>query len=94
MELIVKYCGYITAIAAAITILIKIFSSVVSIREGQKCLLRSEMLKIYYKHHETNEIRQYEKEHFMYCYKAYKALRGNSFIEDICKEVREWEVLT
>ena len=27
-------------------------------------------------------------------YKAYKALRGNSFIDDICAEVRKWEVIT
>lgn len=93
MEIVVKYCGYITAIAAACTIIYKLFIYLVSIREGQKCMLRSEMLRIYYKHRDTDTIRQYEKEHFMYCYKAYKALRGNSFIEDICKDVRTWEVL-
>ena len=39
-------------------------------------------------------IRQYEYENFLYEYKAYKALRGNSFIERIAREVAEWEIVT
>ena len=64
------------------------------IKEGIKCQLRSDMLRIYYKHHESGEIRQYEYENFLACYKAYKALRGNSFIDKIYKEIQTWEVKT
>ena len=39
-------------------------------------------------------IRQYEYENFLYEYKAYKALHGNSFIERIAREVAEWEIVT
>ena len=60
-----------------------------AIREGQRC-----MLAAYYKHREEKTIRQYEYENFLYEYKAYKALHGNSFIERIAREVAEWEIVT
>ena len=65
-----------------------------AIRDGQKCMLREAMLAAYYKHREEKNIRQYEYENFLYEYKAYKALRGNSFIERIAREVAEWEIVT
>ena len=64
------------------------------IREGQRCLLRADMLRTYYKHRDSDQIRQHEKENFIFEYKAYKALGGNSFIDDIYEEVRRWEVIT
>lgn len=60
--------------------------------EGQKCQLRSEILRTYYKHKAENKIRQYEFENFLLLYKAYKSLKGNSFIDKIHDEVIEWEV--
>lgn len=60
--------------------------------EGQKCQLRSDMLRTYYKHKDDNIIHQYELENFMMMYKAYKALKGNSFIDIIHNEVIEWKV--
>lgn len=62
------------------------------IRDGQKCLLRSDMLRTYYRHHEQDSIRQYEFENFMLEYAAYKALGGNSFIDHVKDEVKTWEV--
>lgn len=60
--------------------------------EGQKCQLRSDMLRTYYKHKDECEIRQYELENFILMYKAYKELKGNSFIDKIHDEVIEWKV--
>lgn len=62
--------------------------------EGVKCLLRSDMLHIYYRHKDSGRIRQYEYENFVMLYEAYKALGGNSFIDKIYKEVQEFEVIT
>ena len=62
-------------------------------RAGEMCLLRSEMLKIYYRNEESKTIRQFELENFVKLYEAYKALGGNSFIEEVNKNVREWEIL-
>jgi hypothetical protein len=62
--------------------------------EGQRCQLRADMLNIYYKYKDTKKIRQYEAEHFDKCYHAYKALKGNSFIDEIYKKAHTWEVIT
>ena len=63
-----------------------------AIRDGQLCMLRRNMLGAYHKHMETKELRQYELEAFILEYKAYKALGGNSFIDLIYEEVKEWTV--
>lgn len=62
--------------------------------EGQRCQLRADMLNIYYKNKDAKKIRQYEAEHFDKCYHAYKALKGNSFIDEIYKKAHTWEVIT
>lgn len=61
--------------------------------EGIRCQLRKDMLSIYYKCKDSKEIRQYEAEHFDKCYEAYKALKGNSFIDDIYEKHHEWTVI-
>lgn len=86
--------GNAATIITEITALIPIVVAIIYIMNGLKCLLRSEMLRIYYHHKETEEIRQYELENFVFLYKAYKALKGNSFIDKIYKEVMSWEVTT
>lgn len=62
--------------------------------EGIKCLLRSEMLQIYYRHKESGTLRQYELENFVMLYEAYKALGGNSFIDKIYEEVMQFKVIS
>ena len=62
--------------------------------EGMKCQLRSEMLRTYYRHKDEKKIRQYEFENFVYQYEAYKALKGNSFIDKIHEEVESWEIIS
>jgi len=74
--------------------LIPMLIAVRKIINGQKCQLRSDMLHIYYRHRETERIRQYEYENFVALYEAYKALKGNSFIDKIYKEVQTWEVVS
>lgn len=95
---IVVICSGICSISAALILIIKPLRERVlgikDVREGQRCLLRADMLSIYYHNREKDQIRQYEKENFIYEYKAYKALGGNSFIDDIYDEVRKWEVVT
>jgi hypothetical protein len=74
-----------------------IFPIIISVRKisnGTKCQLRSEMLRIYYHNHQSGQIRQYEYENFVFLYEAYKALKGNSFIDKIYNEVKTWDVIT
>ena len=68
--------------------------AVICLMNGMKCILRSEMLRTYYHNKDREKIRQYELENFVFLYKAYKALKGNSFIDKIYNEVMTWEVIT
>ncbi|MBQ7786163.1 MAG: hypothetical protein IJ381_08490 [Clostridia bacterium] len=84
--------GWITTIAAMLTLICGIVYKFHCIIEAFRCLLRSNMLHTYYTNKDAETIRQYELQNFELNYKAYKALRGNSFIEDIRKKVITWEV--
>lgn len=80
--------GVLVGFAAPMIIAIK------KVANGQKCQLRSDMLRIYYHNREDETIRQYEYENFVFLYEAYKALKGNSFIDKIYKEVQTWEIVS
>lgn len=88
----------ITALIGEIVALIGVLTPLLmqqsKIKKGTLCQLRTEMLRIYYRHCESQQIRQYEYENFVLLYEAYTALRGNSFIEKIYKEIQSWEVIT
>lgn len=90
----VTMVAFIGEIVALIGVITPIIVSMSKISNGTKCQLRSEMLRIYYRHSESKEIRQYEYENFVMLYEAYKALKGNSFIDKIYNEVKTWEIVT
>jgi hypothetical protein len=98
MEETMEHLKTITMLIADLGVLIGVLTPVVvtvkKISNGTKCQLRSEMLRMYYRHRESGEIRQYEYENFVMLYEAYKALKGNSFIDKIYREVQEWEVVS
>lgn len=84
----------ITEIGVLFGVITPVIVSVRKIATGTKCQLRSEMLRIYYHNREKEEIRQYEYENFIMLYEAYKALKGNSFIDKIYAEVHSWEIIS
>lgn len=61
-------------------------------REGQRCLLRSQIVKIYYGNLENQTLREFEYENLDACYKAYKRLGGNSFVDRIYGEMQTWTI--
>jgi hypothetical protein len=81
-------------IGVLLGVIVPVIVTVRKISNGTKCQLRSEMLQTYYRHRESNTIRQYEYENFVMLYEAYKALGGNSFIDKIYKEVQTWEIIS
>ena len=81
-------------IGVLISVITPVIRSVRKLSEGTKCQLRSEMLHIYYRNRESRTIRQYEYENFVMLYEAYKALKGNSFIDKIYDEVSSWEIIS
>ena len=98
LRITAEVCGAISAAAALTILLIKpLRERVLGMRkviDGQKCLLRADMLRTYYRHRDDAKIRQYEYENFLTTYDAYRALGGNSFIEHIYDEVTDWEVIS
>lgn len=84
----------ILEVITLISLTIGLLSRIRKISDGTKCQLRSEMLQIYYHNRDRKIIRQYEYENFVLLYDAYKALKGNSFIDKIYSEVKEWEIVT
>ena len=81
-------------IGVLVGVIVPVIVTIKKIATGTKCQLRSEMLRIYYHNREDGEIRQYEYENFVMLYEAYKALKGNSFIDRIYEEVKEWEIVS
>lgn len=97
ITMILQILGLITSFAAAAAIIIKpIREKLFDTRrtqEGQRCMLRAEMLSIYYRGQDAGgKLRQYDYENFVLLYAAYKALDGNSFIDQINEKVKNMEV--
>ena len=84
----------IAELGVLIGVIVPVIVWILKIANGQKCQLRSDMLRIYYHNRDSKRIRQYEYENFIMMYEAYKALKGNSFIDKIYNEVKKWEVIT
>lgn len=98
ISMILQICSLITSLAAAIAILVKPIRAQLfgtrSIENGQKCMLRAEMLSIYYEGKDAGDkVRQYKYENFVLMYAAYKALGGNSFIDKVKTDVDKMEVI-
>lgn len=80
-------------IGVLVSVVVPLIVTIKKVANGTKCQLRSEMLRIYYRHLDERSLRQYEFENFVALYEAYKALGGNSFIDRIYNEVRQWTIL-
>lgn len=97
LNLIIDYASGIASVIGLVSILVKPIRNrlfgIKRIEEGQKCLLRSQILAIYYAHQDDKTLRQFERENLDYLYNAYDALKGNSFVKDIYKAMRTWEVI-
>lgn len=61
--------------------------------EATKCSLRNDILEIYDRCKENKKITMYQKQSIAYSYTQYKALKGNSFVDDIVKKISEFEII-
>ena len=84
----------ITEISILVGVITPIIVWILKIANGMKCEHRTEMLRTYYHNKDAKKIRQFEYENFVMLYKSYKALKGNSFIDKIYKEVQTWEIIS
>ena len=97
LETIVQWAKDICSIATCAALLIRPvrewLMGTKDIWEGQRCLLRSEIVRIYYRHHDDRQLREFEFKNMQQCYEAYKALKGNSFVDKIHEEMNEWDII-
>lgn len=97
LRIIADHAGDIAQIATCGALLIKPIREWLlgteQVREGQRCLLRSEIVRLYYRNKDTKTLHEYEFRNLEQCYKAYKALGGNSFIDHLYAEMQEWEII-
>lgn len=96
LTLLADLSGDLCRIAACAVLLIKPvrewFMGTSAMKEGQRCLLRTEIVRIYYRHNRDRQLQEYEFRNLEQCYRAYKALDGNSFIDHIYAEMQEWDI--
>ena len=97
LQYIADHAGDICQIATCAALIIKPIREwlmgTAALREGQRCLLRTEIVRTYYRHHDDRKLREFEYKNMEECYKAYKALKGNSFIDRIHAEMQEWDII-
>lgn len=86
-------CSIATCVALVIKPVREWVMGTEAVTEGQRCLLRAEIVRLYYRHREEKTLREYEYRLLEQCYKAYRALKGNSFIDHIYAEMQEWEII-
>lgn len=92
---IAKVAGYIVAIGGLYALIEKRLKPISAIADGQRSLLRGQILNIYYKHCDEAEpcLHEYERKTLDDAYNAYEALKGNSFVKDIYSTMREWKIV-
>lgn len=70
-----------------------VWAFIQSIREGIKCSLRNDILDIYDRCKDKQEITHYQLQSIKYSYAIYKKLKGNSFVDEIVKKVDKFKVI-
>ena len=68
-----------------------VWAFIQSIKKGIKCTLRNDILDIYDRCKDKQEITRYQLQSIKYSYEVYKKLKGNSFVDDIVKKVSNFK---
>lgn len=70
-----------------------VWAFIQSIKNGIKCTLRNDILDIYDRCKDKQEITHYQLQSIKYSYDVYKKLKGNSFVDEIVKKVNDFKVV-
>jgi hypothetical protein len=60
--------------------------------EAIKCSLRNDILNIYEKCKPTRTITRFQLQSIHFTYGVYKKLKGNSFVDEIMDEIKDFEI--
>lgn len=64
-----------------------------SIHRGIKCTLRNDIVEIYEECRPKREITKFQFETACLSYEEYKRLKGNSFVEKLMNEMKEFKIV-
>lgn len=70
-----------------------VWAFIQSIKKGIKCTLRNDILDIYDRCKDKEEITHYQLQSIGYSYDVYKKLKGNSFVDDIVEKVKDFKIV-
>lgn len=84
---------YWIQIVFLIGVLLGFYKMAVALIEGVKCSLRNDILQIYDQCKEQKEIHKYDLEAIELSSQLYYKLKGNSFVQDIVKEVKTFKII-
>ena len=90
MDIIRLYWVQIIFIASLLITLLKFAKAMI---EATKCGLRNDILDIYDRCKDKEEITKYQLSSIELSYEQYKKLKGNSFVDNIYNRVQEYKVL-
>ena len=91
IEIIIKWA--IPIILSGFTgLIVKVIKDLTTQKIAIQSLLRSEMVKVYYRYREDKRLPYYTKVAWYEDYEAYTNLGGNSFIRDLKNDIDKWEV--
>lgn len=91
LEIIIKSAITIV-VSGFIGLIVKVVKDLATQKIAIQSLLRSEMVKVYYRYREDKKLPYYTKVSWYEDYEAYTKLGGNSFIRDLKEEIDKWEV--
>lgn len=83
--------NYWTQIISILTLIIGYIKILMANRAATKCSLRNDILQIYSECKDKKEISLYQLEAIELSYTLYKKLKGNSFVDEILKEVKTFK---
>lgn len=86
----------ITVIGGAVIFGWRVLKKLNDITGGLRSMERDRITSTYYKHSDEEEptLRQYERESLDKLYASYLTLGGNSFVQDLYSQMRQWKVIT
>ena len=61
---------------------------------AQMDILRYNMNRIYYKYHPYKKILSADKKAFLKLYNDYKAMKGNTWIDELYKDLETWPIVS
>lgn len=84
-------------VGALFTYIVKLLNSIngkfKNMELSNQNLLRNNVVRIYYKYKDKKAIPYYDKEVVNMSGDAYRQNGGNSFVDDLIKEINSWEVI-